>query len=104
VEFFDFEAKYKRSDTEHRFDTGLPAALVEKCRGLAEKANAVVGARDLARIDIMIDETSQEPYLLEINTLPGFTPKSLLPEAAGHAGIGFAQLVDRLVRRAAGRA
>jgi D-alanine-D-alanine ligase len=103
VEFFDFEAKYKRSDTEHRFDTGLPADLVEKCRGLAERANAVVGARDLARIDIMIDEKSHEPYLLEINTLPGFTPKSLLPEAAGHAGIGFAQLVDRLVKRAAGR-
>lgn len=103
VEFFDFEAKYKRSDTEHRFDTGLPADLVEKCQRLAERANAVVGARDLARIDIMIDEKSNEPYLLEINTLPGFTPKSLLPEAAGHAGIGFAQLVDRLVKRAAAR-
>lgn len=103
VEFFDFEAKYKRSDTEHRFDTGLPAELVETCKRLAEKANAIVGARDLARIDIMIDEKSCEPYLLEINTLPGFTPKSLLPEAAGHAGIGFAQLVDRLVKRAAAR-
>jgi D-alanine-D-alanine ligase len=103
VEFFDFEAKYKRNDTEHRFDTGLPQRLVERCRQLAEKANAVIGARDLARIDIMIDEKSQEPYLLEINTLPGFTPKSLLPEAAAHAGIKFPQLVDRLVKRAAAR-
>jgi D-alanine-D-alanine ligase len=101
--FFDFEAKYKRNDTEHRFDTGLPAALVEKCQRLAERGNAVVGARDLARIDIMIDEKTQQPYMLEINTLPGFTPKSLLPEAAGHAGISFSQLVDRLVRRAANR-
>src|SRR5256885_1675711 len=64
----------------------------------------VVGARDLARVDVMIDERSQEPYLLEINTLPGFTSKSLLPEAAGHAGIPFSQLVDRLVKRAAARA
>ena len=103
VEFFDFEAKYKRSDTEHRFDTGLPPDLIENCRQLAERANAIVGARDLARIDIMIDETNQQPYLLEINTLPGFTPKSLLPEAAAHAGIKFPQLVDRLVRRAAAR-
>jgi D-alanine-D-alanine ligase len=102
--FFDYEAKYKASDTEHRFDTGLPANLVEECRELAQKANQVVGARDLARIDIMIDEQTNKPYLLEINTLPGFTPKSLLPEAAKHAGIDFGPLVDRLVRRAAERA
>jgi D-alanine-D-alanine ligase len=99
-EFFDYEAKYKASDTEHRFDTGLSTTLIEKCRELARKANQVVGARDLARIDIMIDEATSEPYLLEINTLPGFTPKSLLPEAAKHAGIDFGPLVDRLVRRA----
>jgi D-alanine-D-alanine ligase len=97
--FFDYDAKYKASDTEHRFDTGLPGEVVEQCRELARKANAVVAARDLARIDIMID-AQNNPYLLEINTLPGFTPKSLLPEAARHAGIEFGPLVDRLVRRA----
>jgi D-alanine-D-alanine ligase len=97
--FFDYEAKYKRTDTEHRFDTGLPPELVERCRELARLANGVVGARDLARVDIMIDER-HKPYLLEINTLPGFTPVSLLPEAAKHAGIEFGPLVDRLVRRA----
>jgi D-alanine-D-alanine ligase len=101
-EFFDYEAKYKSSDTEHRFDTGLPNNVIEKCRELARKANEVVGARDLARIDIMLDER-HNPYLLEINTLPGFTPKSLLPEAAKHAGIEFGALVDRLVQRAAAR-
>ena len=99
VEFFDYEAKYTRSDTEHRFDTGLPALVVERCRELAKKANAVVGAVDLARIDIMLD-AARNPYLLEINTMPGFTPKSLLPEAAKHAGIDFGPLVDRLVKRA----
>ena len=99
-EFFDFEAKYKANDTEHRFELGLPADVVERCRELARRANEVVGARDLARVDIMIDERTHAPYLLEINTLPGFTPKSLLPEAAKHAGIDFGPLVDRLVRRA----
>jgi D-alanine-D-alanine ligase len=103
AEFFDFEAKYKSNATEHRFDTGLEPALIEKCRELARRANEIIGARDLARIDIMIDEQTNHPYLLEINTLPGFTPKSLLPEAAAHAGVPFAQLVDRLVRRAAMR-
>lgn len=98
--FFDYEAKYKAADTEHRFDTGLSADLIERCRELAREANAVIGARDLGRIDIMIDQQTLRPYLLEINTLPGFTPKSLLPEAANHAGIGFGQLVDRLARRA----
>lgn len=104
AEFFDYEAKYKRNDTEHRFDTGLPAEVIRQCQQLAEKANAVVGAVDLARIDVMIDEShGLTPYLIEINTLPGFTPKSLLPEAAAHGGTPFVQLVDRLARRAAAR-
>jgi D-alanine-D-alanine ligase len=102
-EFFDYTAKYQDKTTEHRFDTGLAQTLVEECRRLAKKANDVVGARDLARIDIMIDERSQRPYLLEINTLPGFTPVSLLPEAAKHAGVEFGPLVDRLARRAYAR-
>jgi D-alanine-D-alanine ligase len=63
----------------------------------------VVGARDLARIDIMVDQKTLQPYLLEINTMPGFTPRSLLPEAAAHDGVPFAQLVDRLVQRAQAR-
>lgn len=98
-EFFDYTAKYVASDTEHRFDTGLPPYIVERCRELARHANQAIGARDLARVDIMLDKRNN-PYLLEINTLPGFTPKSLLPEAAAHAGITFSALVDRLVRRA----
>jgi len=102
-EFFDYDAKYRASDAEHRFDTGLPPAVVQRCTQLAAEANAVIGARDLARIDMMIDGENQ-PYLLEINTMPGFTPKSLLPEAAKHAGIEFGRLVDRLVRRAHVRA
>jgi len=102
TEFFDFASKYQRADTEHRFDTGLPDSLVQRCRDLARQGNQIVGARDLARIDIMIAPNHQ-PYLLEINTLPGFTPTSLLPEAAKNAGIPFGPLVDRLVRRAHAR-
>lgn len=102
-EFFDFEAKYKSSETEHRFDTGLPDALVRQVQELALAAHRAVGCRDLSRVDVLVDRRSQ-PYLIEINTLPGFTPKSLLPEAAAKAGIPFVQLVDRLARRAAARA
>lgn len=97
--FFDYDAKYKSAETEHRFETGLPEDLIAKIKTHAEKANEVVGARDLARIDVMVD-AGNNPYLIEINTMPGFTPKSLLPEMAAHDGVPFAQLVDRLVHRA----
>ncbi|CAN5532400.1 D-alanine--D-alanine ligase [soil metagenome] len=100
--FYDFEAKYNANDTEHKFDTGLPAAVIERCRELARKGNAAVGAKDLGRIDIMLTDKF-EPFMLEINTLPGFTPKSIFPEAAAHAGIAFGPLVDRLVKRAHAR-
>jgi D-alanine-D-alanine ligase len=103
TDWFDYEAKYKSKETEHRFDTGLSDELIARCKSLAKQANDVIAARDLARIDIMIDEATQQPYLLEINTMPGFTPVSLLPEAARHAGIDFGPLVDRLIRRAAAR-
>jgi D-alanine-D-alanine ligase len=102
-EFFDYKAKYVAADTEHRFDTGLPAVVVKECQELARKANEVIGARDLGRIDIMVEEKTNRPYLLEINTIPGFTSVSLLPDAARHEGISFEQLVDRLVKRARGR-
>jgi D-alanine-D-alanine ligase len=101
-EFFDYDAKYKGCGTQHLFDTGLPAKTLAKCQDLAREANRILGCRDLARVDLMIDG-EMNPYLLEINTIPGFTPSSLLPEAAAHGGIPFTQLVDRLVRRALGR-
>lgn len=101
--FFDFKAKYTKGGAKHDFDLGLPDALVARCKQLAERANAVLGCRDLARVDIMIDEATQLPYLLEINTIPGFTPVSLLPEAAAKTGIAFPQLVDRLVKMALAR-
>ena len=100
--FFDFEAKYKSAETEHRFDTGLPETVVVHIQGLVQQAHAIVGARDLSRVDVMVD-SQHKPYLLEINTMPGFTPKSLLPEAAAKTGVTFTQLVDRLARRAAHR-
>lgn len=99
AKFFDYDAKYKSAETEHRFDTGLPADVIERIKQDVEKANEVVGARDLARIDVMVDGQNN-PYLIEINTMPGFTPKSLLPEMAAHDGVPFPALVDQLVKRA----
>lgn len=97
--FYDFEAKYKGNYTEYHFDLNLPDAVVRNVRELACQAHQAIGCRDLSRVDIMLD-AAHNPYLLEINTLPGFTSKSLLPKAARHAGIEFGPLVDRLVKRA----
>ncbi|CAN5350467.1 D-alanine--D-alanine ligase [soil metagenome] len=101
-EFFDFDAKYKGNSARHDFDLNLPAELIERVQELARRAHEAVGCRDLSRVDLMLDEANQ-PYLLEINTMPGFTPKSLLPEAAAHDGVDFVALVDRLVKRAFAR-
>lgn len=101
-EFFDFEAKYKGNSAKHDFNLNLPPDVVKHVQELARRAHLAIGCRDLSRVDVMLDERNK-PYLLEINTMPGFTPRSLLPEAAAHAGIDFVTLVDRLVTRAVER-
>jgi D-alanine-D-alanine ligase len=98
-EFFDFTAKYKGNDAQHHFDLGLPGDVIDKVQQIAQKAHETIGCRDLSRVDVIVD-AGYQPWILEINTLPGFTPKSLLPEAAAHGGLAFGPLVDRLVKRA----
>jgi D-alanine-D-alanine ligase len=101
-EFYDFEAKYKGNYTTYDFELGIDEATTRKVKNLAQAAHQTIGCRDLSRVDVMLDKSFQ-PYLLEINTIPGFTSKSLLPKAAAHCGIAFGPLVDRLARRAAAR-
>ena len=100
-DFYDYTAKYEGNFTEHLFDTGLSADGQRQAQEMAMAAHQALGCRDLSRVDMIVEDG--RPVLLEINTLPGFTPKSLLPKAAGQAGIEFAQLVDRLARRGAQR-
>ncbi|MGC4031997.1 MAG: hypothetical protein QM754_09735 [Tepidisphaeraceae bacterium] len=101
--FFDFTAKYTAGGAKHDFDPKLPAEVVAECQRLAVAANDALDCRDLARVDIRVTP-DHKPMLLEINTMPGFTDVSLLPEAAAKVGITFPTLVDRLVKRAAARA
>jgi D-alanine-D-alanine ligase len=102
-EFFDYSAKYEPNGARHDFDLGLPGDVVEQVKQVALRAHQIIGCRDLSRVDLMYDTARNCPCLLEINTMPGFTPQSLLPEAAAHDGIDFVALCDRLVRRAATR-
>ncbi|HMB96791.1 MAG TPA: ATP-grasp domain-containing protein, partial [Tepidisphaeraceae bacterium] len=101
-EFFDYQAKYVGNEAQHHFDLNLPSHVVSEIQEFAQLAHLTLSCRDLSRVDFIVDD-NQQPWLLEINTMPGFTPKSLLPEAAAHDGISFPQLVDRLVCRAYAR-
>lgn len=98
-EFYDYEAKYHDDHTEYLFETGHPSALLEQGAELSRRIFARLGCRHLARVDWMVDR-NERLWLLEVNTLPGFTCHSLVPKAAVHAGIPFGDLVERLVRMA----
>jgi D-alanine-D-alanine ligase len=95
VAFYDYEAKYKRDDTRYQVGPELPAGLEQVIRIQAEKLFAAMGCRHLSRIDFMIDGSGNH-WLLEVNTMPGFTSHSLLPMGAKDAGLDFATLAATL--------
>lgn len=102
--WFDYAAKYSAEGAAHRFDRPpvLTEAASHQLQALCLWAHDLIGCRDLSRVDVMVDRAGQ-PWLLEINTMPGFTGRSLLPDAAAKVGLGFPALCDKLVGIAAGR-
>jgi D-alanine-D-alanine ligase len=100
--FFDFSAKYQSGKTEYDIPAKISVALSQKLQDTALKAFHVLGCKDVARIDFMIDE-NDVAYVLEVNTIPGMTATSLLPKAGKHKGLSFAQLCLTLVDLAYGQ-
>lgn len=98
--FYDYRAKYERDDTRYHFETGLSPETLEQAKRTALETYRALGCRHLARIDLMVDGAGT-PWVLEANTMPGFTDHSLLPMAARRAGLAMPALTDRLVRLAA---
>ena len=94
--FYDYDAKYVDDDTEYVFDHGLDAATVADLQAAALTAHEALGCRDMSRSDFMLDGDGRS-WLLETNTIPGFTSHSLLPKAAAHAGVPFGRLCEQLV-------
>jgi len=94
--FYDYEAKYLRSDTVYDCPSGLSAETERHFGALAIGAFAAVGAEGWGRVDFIVDVTSR-PLLLEINTVPGMTDHSLVPMAARASGIDFETLVWRIL-------
>ena len=100
-EFYDFEAKYTDGMAEHIFPARLAAELYEKAQQIGLAAHRALGCSGYSRVDLLVTEAG-EFYVLEVNTLPGMTALSLLPEiAAKGAGLPFEALVERIIETAA---
>ncbi|AWB68738.1 D-alanine--D-alanine ligase [Saccharobesus litoralis] len=95
-EFYDYEAKYLANSTQYFCPSGLNEADEAHIQALAKQAFAAVSAEGWGRVDVMRDQDGQF-YLLEANTVPGMTEKSLVPMAAKAKGIDFAELVCRIL-------
>lgn len=94
---YDYDAKYLRNDTQYITEVDLPAQTRERVQEIAIEAFKALGCRDMARVDLILDEKGHA-CVLEVNTIPGFTEKSLLPKAALAYGIPFEALCDRIIK------
>ena len=97
--FFDFTAKYQSGLTDYIIPAEIPPQAAGQVQEMALKAHLVLGCADMSRVDVMLDKNNRA-FVLEINTIPGFTPTSLLPKAARAAGIDFQGLCLKLVELA----
>lgn len=100
--FYDYDAKYTDGLTEHVCPADIPADVRAACLDMALKAHRLLGCKGTSRADFRWDDErgADGLYLLEVNTQPGMTPLSLVPEQARHLGIDYATLVERIVEAA----
>ncbi|MXZ36832.1 MAG: D-alanine--D-alanine ligase [Holophagales bacterium] len=96
---FDFHSKYTPGRARELFPAEIDPGLEKRLRDLALAAHEALELRDFSRVDFRLDAAGS-PYCLEVNTLPGMTPTSLLPQSAAVFGISFEDLCDRMIRAA----
>ena len=100
--FYDYDAKYTDGLTEHVCPAEIPANVAREMMDMALAAHRLLGCRGASRSDFRWDDTQGEAgvYLLEVNTQPGMTPLSLVPEQAKQRGISYGELVERIIAEA----
>ncbi|MSP88345.1 MAG: D-alanine--D-alanine ligase [Alphaproteobacteria bacterium] len=101
--FYDYRAKYTDGQAVHLCPAPLPKPIYDQAMDFALRAHQALGCRGVSRADLRYDDTKGEPgqlYMLEVNTQPGMTPLSLVPEIARHCGIEFPELVAWMVENA----
>ena len=97
-EFYDYTSKYADGGSTHIVPAPFPEKTIKEIQGIALRAHQILGCRGLSRTDMILRDG--KIYILETNTLPGFTSTSLFPEEAQAAGISFTELIDKLVQSA----
>jgi len=97
--FYDYQAKYAPGGSRHLIPPELPRKWVKQAGEMVLTAHRFLGCRGFSRSEVIIDRKGK-PYLLDLNTIPGFTATSLFPEAAAAAGISFGELTRQLVELA----
>ncbi len=100
--FYDFDAKYTDGMTEHVCPAEIPDEIAQACKYIALKAHRLLGCKGTSRSDFRWDDEKgvEGLFLLEVNTQPGMTPLSLVPEQAAKLGIDYAELVERIIEEA----
>ncbi len=98
LEFYNYEAKYTSGLTEYILPPEVDAAAYENAKEMALRAHSALRCSGATRVDFMIDENDNTPYILEVNTLPGMTTTSLLPKIAKAAGMNFNDLIEEMLR------
>ena len=100
--FYDFEAKYTDGLTEHVCPAQIPEEIAQACKDIALRAHRILGCKGTSRSDFRWDDEKgvEGLFLLEINTQPGMTPLSLVPEQARYLGMDYASLVEAIIAEA----
>jgi D-alanine-D-alanine ligase len=95
--FYDFDAKYTDGMTEHVCPAEIPDEITDACKDIALRAHRLLGCKGTSRSDFRWDDEKgvEGLFLLEVNTQPGMTPLSLVPEQAAKLGISYGELVER---------
>jgi D-alanine-D-alanine ligase len=99
-DFYDFESRYEIGRTSFVCPAELGGSLAGRAGEIALDTYGLLGCSGFARVDLMLAHESDELFVLETNTIPGLTETSLLPQAADAAGIGFDQLIERILAAA----
>jgi D-alanine-D-alanine ligase len=99
AKFYDYDAKYKRKDTAYLLPPELPREIIQRVEDYALAAYRALGCSGHARPDLRISRTG-EPFVLEVNTLPGMTARSLLPKIAQSVGMDYAALCEQILASA----
>ena len=100
ADWYDFDAKYAEGGSRHELPANIPARVSEAALRAAELAHVALGCRGVTRSDFRYDPETDHLVLLEVNTQPGMTPTSLVPEQAAYTGMGFDQLVGWILEDA----